>query len=164
METFIRVWKITILLDYLLQDQSTNNICHFLSVGLSRYSSHAVPACDRKEFLLNFNGITSLHASSGGSYYHQLHHRHQSVYQDVKPCVMWQQRRQIEPHPGGFQHFWDSFPYKPRHFNTFIPPVEIRLFAWLHQTLSPYRGAWINKLYPANFLSWNLWNCCRFSV
>lgn len=51
-----------------------------------------------------------------------------------------------------------------RHFNCFIPPVEIRLFAWLHQTLSPYWGAWINKLYPANFLSWNIWNCCRFSV
>ncbi|XP_028328086.1 forkhead box protein F2-like [Gouania willdenowi] len=54
--------------------------------GLSRYSSHPVPVCDRKELLLNLNGISALHPNSGGSYYHQLHH--QSVYQDVKPCVM----------------------------------------------------------------------------
>lgn len=154
----MRVWKITILLNYLLQDQSTNNICHFLSVGLSRYSSHAVPACDRKEFLLNFNGITSLHASSGGSYYHQLHHRHQSVYQDVKPCVMWQQRRQIEPHPEDF-NISETVFLKSQDIS-----VEIRLFTWLYQTLSPYWGVWINKLYPANLLFWNLWNCCRFSV
>uniref|UniRef100_A0A3P8S287 Forkhead box F2a n=1 Tax=Amphiprion percula TaxID=161767 RepID=A0A3P8S287_AMPPE len=60
-----------------------------ISVGLSRYSSHSAPVCDRKEFVLNLNGISSLHhPSSGGSYYHQLHHHHQSVYQDVKPCVM----------------------------------------------------------------------------
>ncbi|XP_029380996.1 forkhead box protein F2a [Echeneis naucrates] len=60
-----------------------------ISVGLSRYSSHSAPVCDRKDFVLNLNGISSLHPSSGGSYYHQLHHHHhQSVYQDVKPCVM----------------------------------------------------------------------------
>ncbi|KAM9845252.1 forkhead box protein F2a [Aulostomus maculatus] len=66
-----------------------------LSVGLSRYSSHSAPVCDRKDFVLNLNGISSLHPTSGGSYYHhhhhhpQLHHHHhQSVYQDVKPCVM----------------------------------------------------------------------------
>lgn len=64
-------------------------ICPFVStVGLSRYSGHPAPACDRKDFVLNLNGISSLHPSAGGSYYHQLHH--QSVYQDVKPCVMWQ--------------------------------------------------------------------------
>ncbi|KAM3605224.1 uncharacterized protein V6R79_022488 [Siganus canaliculatus] len=59
-----------------------------ISVGLSRYSSHSAPMCDRKDFVLNLNGISSLHPSTGGSYYHQLHHHHQSVYQDVKPCVM----------------------------------------------------------------------------
>ncbi|XP_029930492.1 forkhead box protein F2a [Myripristis murdjan] len=60
-----------------------------IPVGLSRYSSHSAPAvCDRKDFVLNLNGISSLHPSSSGSYYHQLHHHHQSVYQDVKPCVM----------------------------------------------------------------------------
>ncbi|XP_028449667.1 forkhead box protein F2a [Perca flavescens] len=55
------------------------------SAGLSRYSA---PVCDRKDFVLNLNGISSLHPSTGGPYYHQLHHHHQSVYQDVKPCVM----------------------------------------------------------------------------
>ncbi|XP_034411969.1 forkhead box protein F2-like [Cyclopterus lumpus] len=56
-----------------------------ISVGLSRYSGHSAPACDRKDFVLN---LSSLHPSTGGSYYHQLHHHHQNVYQDVKPCVM----------------------------------------------------------------------------
>uniref|UniRef100_UPI0037E86A99 forkhead box protein F2a n=1 Tax=Semicossyphus pulcher TaxID=241346 RepID=UPI0037E86A99 len=60
-----------------------------ISVGLSRYSGHSAPVCDRKDFVLNINGISSLHhPSSGGSYYHPLHHHHQSVYQDVKPCVI----------------------------------------------------------------------------
>ncbi|XP_076001263.1 forkhead box protein F2a [Genypterus blacodes] len=61
-----------------------------ISVGLSRYSGHhAAPVCDRKDFVLNLNGVSSLHhPGSSGSYYHQLHHHHQSVYQDVKPCVM----------------------------------------------------------------------------
>ncbi|XP_037642396.1 forkhead box protein F2a [Sebastes umbrosus] len=59
-----------------------------IAVGLSRYSSHSAPVCDRKDFVLNLNGISSLHPSTSGSYYHQLHHHHQSVYQDVKPCVM----------------------------------------------------------------------------
>lgn len=60
-------------------------------VGLSRYSSHSSPVCDRKDFVLNLNGISSLHPSTSGSYYHQLQHHHQSVYQDVKPCVIWHQ-------------------------------------------------------------------------
>ncbi|XP_062260797.1 forkhead box protein F2a [Platichthys flesus] len=59
-----------------------------IPVGLSRYSGHSAPGCDRKDFVLNLNGISSLHPSNGGSYYHQLHHHHQSVCQDVKPCVM----------------------------------------------------------------------------
>uniref|UniRef100_A0A3P9HNX0 Forkhead box protein F2 n=1 Tax=Oryzias latipes TaxID=8090 RepID=A0A3P9HNX0_ORYLA len=63
------------------------------TVGLSRYSSHATaPARDKKEFVLNLDGITSLHPGTTGPYYHQLyhhhHHQHQSVYHDVKPCVM----------------------------------------------------------------------------
>ncbi|RVE61704.1 hypothetical protein OJAV_G00175650 [Oryzias javanicus] len=61
------------------------------TVGLSRYSSpSAAPARDRKELVFNLNGISSLHPSSAAPYYHQLHHHHhhQSVYQDVKPCVM----------------------------------------------------------------------------
>ncbi|KAG7214790.1 hypothetical protein INR49_010682 [Caranx melampygus] len=55
-----------------------------ISVGLSRYSSHSAPVSDRKDYVLNLNGISSLHPSSGGSFYHQLHHHHhhQSVYQD----------------------------------------------------------------------------------
>lgn len=60
-----------------------------ISVGLSRYSSPSSPVCDRKDFFLNFNGISSFHpATASGSYYHQLHHHHQSVCQDVKPCIM----------------------------------------------------------------------------
>ncbi|XP_043079896.1 forkhead box protein F2a isoform X1 [Puntigrus tetrazona] len=58
-----------------------------ISAGMSRYQSHSSPVCDRKDFVLNFNGITSFHPSGSGSYYHhQLHH--QGVCQDVKPCVM----------------------------------------------------------------------------
>ncbi|KAM6948720.1 forkhead box protein F2a [Aplochiton taeniatus] len=59
-----------------------------ISVGLPRYSSHSSPVCDRKDFVLNLNGISSLHPTASGAYYPQLHHHHQSVYQDVKPCVM----------------------------------------------------------------------------
>ncbi|CAL8280191.1 unnamed protein product [Lota lota] len=59
-----------------------------MSVGLSRYSSHSAPGCDRKDFVLNLNGISSFHPSTSGSYYHQFPHHHQSVYQDVKPCLM----------------------------------------------------------------------------
>lgn len=59
-----------------------------IQVGLSRYSGHAPSASDRKDFVLNLNGISSLHPNHGGSYYHQLHHHHQNIYQDVKPCVM----------------------------------------------------------------------------
>lgn len=55
------------------------------AVGIPRYQSH----CDRKDFVLNFNGISSYHPSAGGSYYHHHHHHHpQSVCQDIKPCVM----------------------------------------------------------------------------
>uniref|UniRef100_A0A2K6G293 Forkhead box F2 n=1 Tax=Propithecus coquereli TaxID=379532 RepID=A0A2K6G293_PROCO len=56
-----------------------------LSVGLPRYQHHSAPVCDRKDFVLNFNGISSFHPSASGSYYH---HHHQSVCQDIKPCVM----------------------------------------------------------------------------
>ncbi|XP_028833546.1 forkhead box protein F2a [Denticeps clupeoides] len=63
-------------------------------VGIPRYQSHSSPVCDRKDFVLNFNGITSFHPGASGSYYHhQLHHHHhhhhpQAACQDVKPCVM----------------------------------------------------------------------------
>lgn len=53
-----------------------------LSVGLPRYQHHPSPVCDRKDFVLNFNGISSFHPSASGSYYHHHHH------QDIKPCVM----------------------------------------------------------------------------
>ncbi|XP_049620930.1 LOW QUALITY PROTEIN: forkhead box protein F2 [Suncus etruscus] len=56
-----------------------------LSVGLPRYQHHSAPVCDRKDFVLNFNGISSFHPSASGPYYH---HHHQSMCQDVKPCVM----------------------------------------------------------------------------
>lgn len=59
------------------------------TVGIPRYQSHS-SVCDRKDFVLNFNGISSFHPSAGGSYYHHHHHHHpQSVCQDIKPCVMW---------------------------------------------------------------------------
>ncbi|KAF6716754.1 Forkhead box protein F2 [Oryzias melastigma] len=64
------------------------------SVGLSRYSSpSSAPARDRKELVLNLNGISPLHPSTAAPYYqlhhpHHHHHHHQSVYQDVKPCIM----------------------------------------------------------------------------
>ncbi|XP_077209410.1 LOW QUALITY PROTEIN: forkhead box protein F2 [Paroedura picta] len=57
-----------------------------LAVGLPRYQHHPPPGCDRKEFVFNFNGLSSFHPSAGGSYYHPSHH--QSVCQDIKPCVM----------------------------------------------------------------------------
>ncbi|KAJ8279899.1 hypothetical protein COCON_G00069650 [Conger conger] len=60
-----------------------------ISVGIPRYQSHSSPVCDRKDFVLNFNGISSFHPSASGSYYHHHHHHHhQSVCQDIKPCVM----------------------------------------------------------------------------
>ncbi|XP_069469623.1 forkhead box protein F2 [Ambystoma mexicanum] len=58
-----------------------------LSVGLPRYQHHSSPVCDRKDFVLNFNGISSYHPSASGSYYHH-HHHHQNLCQDIKPCVM----------------------------------------------------------------------------
>ncbi|XP_013978707.2 forkhead box protein F2 [Salmo salar] len=61
-----------------------------ISVGIPRYQSHSSPVVDRKDFVLNFNGISSFHPSGSGSYYHHHHHHHhhQSLCQDVKPCVM----------------------------------------------------------------------------
>ncbi|KAF4088834.1 hypothetical protein AMELA_G00059280 [Ameiurus melas] len=65
-----------------------------ISVGIPRYQSHSSPVCDRKDFVLNFNGIASFHPSAGGSYYHHHHHHHhhqlhhQGICQDIKPCVM----------------------------------------------------------------------------
>ncbi|XP_007887803.2 forkhead box protein F2 [Callorhinchus milii] len=56
-----------------------------ISVGIPRYQTHSSPMCDRKDFVLNFNGISSFHPSASGSYYH---HHHQSMCQDIKPCVM----------------------------------------------------------------------------
>ncbi|XP_077450835.1 forkhead box protein F2 [Stigmatopora argus] len=57
-----------------------------ISVGIPRYQSH----CDRKDFVFNFNGVSSFHPTAGGSYYHHHHHHHhpQRVCQDIKPCVM----------------------------------------------------------------------------
>ncbi|XP_014856008.1 PREDICTED: forkhead box protein F2-like [Poecilia mexicana] len=60
-----------------------------VAVGLPQYSSpSAVQAPERKEFVLNLNGISSFHPSTGGSDYLKLHHHHNhSDCQDVKPCV-----------------------------------------------------------------------------
>lgn len=79
------------------------NLCpvSLSTVGIPRYQSHS-SVCDRKDFVLNFNGISSFHPSAGGSYYHHHHHHHpQSVCQDIKPCVMWAgtPRRQREGGP-----------------------------------------------------------------
>ncbi|KAM8849423.1 forkhead box protein F2-like [Spinachia spinachia] len=59
-----------------------------ISGGLSRYGGHSAPVNERKDLVLNLNGISSLHPATGASYYHQLHQHHPGVYQDVKPCVM----------------------------------------------------------------------------
>ncbi|XP_066533237.1 forkhead box protein F2 [Hoplias malabaricus] len=60
-----------------------------MTVGV--HQAHSSPAVERKEFVLNFNGISSL-PSSGSGYYHHHHHLYpphsQSALQDVKPCVM----------------------------------------------------------------------------
>lgn len=67
------------------------SLCIYLSpVGISRYPTHSSPVGERKDFMLNFNGITSFHPSAGGYYHHHHHHHHhhQSMHQDVKPCVM----------------------------------------------------------------------------
>ncbi|XP_037552964.1 forkhead box protein F2-like [Nematolebias whitei] len=56
---------------------------------LSQFSSHsAALVIDRKELILNLNGISSFHPSSGGSYSHHHHHHHESIYQDMKLNVM----------------------------------------------------------------------------
>ncbi|KAK7945559.1 hypothetical protein WMY93_001287 [Mugilogobius chulae] len=56
-----------------------------ISVGLSRYSSHSMSTCDRKELVLS-------PSASSGSYYqqhvYQSHVHPQSTYQDVKPCLV----------------------------------------------------------------------------
>ncbi|XP_026854805.2 forkhead box protein F2 [Electrophorus electricus] len=57
-----------------------------MTVGASRYQAHSSPDAERKDFVLNFNGISSLHPSSSGYYHHHRHHR--SVHQDLKSCVM----------------------------------------------------------------------------
>ncbi|XP_056620723.1 forkhead box protein F2 [Triplophysa dalaica] len=61
-----------------------------MAVGISRYPTHSSPVGDRKDFVLNFNGISSFHPSAAGYYHHHHHHHHhhQSMHQDVKPCVM----------------------------------------------------------------------------
>ncbi|XP_055042788.2 forkhead box protein F2 [Misgurnus anguillicaudatus] len=60
-----------------------------MAVGISRYPTHSSPVGERKDFVLNFNGISSFHPSAGGYYHHHHHHHHhQSMHQDVKPCVM----------------------------------------------------------------------------
>lgn len=59
-----------------------------ITVGLSPFSSHSTPTCDRKDLVLS----PSPSGASSGSYYPQhVYHNHlhpQSSYQDVKPCVM----------------------------------------------------------------------------
>lgn len=60
-----------------------------MTVGVSCYQAHSSPVTERKDFVLNFNGISSLPSSASGYYHHHhLHHHHQSAHQDVKPCVM----------------------------------------------------------------------------
>lgn len=72
----------------LLRRTCVMSTCVPPAVGIPRYQSHS-SVCDRKDFVLNFNGISSFHPSAGGSYYHHHHHHHpQSVCQDIKPCVM----------------------------------------------------------------------------
>ncbi|XP_030628702.1 forkhead box protein F2 [Chanos chanos] len=59
--------------------------------GGPRYHIHSSSMGDRRDFVLNFNRISSFHPSASGSYYqhqHHHHHHHQSMRQDVKPCVL----------------------------------------------------------------------------
>lgn len=78
-------WKV---LAWRCAPQRDRSALCLLAVGIPRYQSHS-SVCDRKDFVLNFNGISSFHPSAGGSYYHHHHHHHpQSVCQDIKPCVM----------------------------------------------------------------------------
>ncbi|TKC38305.1 hypothetical protein EI555_021634, partial [Monodon monoceros] len=69
-----------------------------LPVGLPRYQHHSTPVCDRKDFVLSFNSVSSFHPSASGPYYH--HHHHQSVCQDIKPCVITGCSDGAEHHPG----------------------------------------------------------------
>ncbi|XP_061594889.1 forkhead box protein F2-like [Cololabis saira] len=74
---------------YLHQNGRDGHHSTDLSVGIPRYQSHSHSSvCDRKDFVLNFNGISSFHPSAGGSYYHHHHHHHPQSCQDIKPCVM----------------------------------------------------------------------------
>ncbi|XP_017537527.1 forkhead box protein F2 [Pygocentrus nattereri] len=61
-----------------------------MTVGVSCYQPHSSAVAERKDFVLNFNGISSLPSSASGYYHHHHlhHHHHQSAHQDVKPCVM----------------------------------------------------------------------------
>lgn len=103
------------------------------AVGIPRYQSHS-SVCDRKDFVLNFNGISSFHPSAGGSYYHHHHHHHpQSVCQDIKPCVMWARRPPTPtPPPFSLDSGTVSVKLQLRHkpadfflfFNDFIPVIE----------------------------------------
>ncbi|KAI4881280.1 hypothetical protein NFI96_032541, partial [Prochilodus magdalenae] len=71
-----------------LQPSSRNSAD--MTVGVSCYQTHSSAAAERKDFVLNFNGISSLPSSASGYYHHHHlhHHHHQSAHQDVKPCVM----------------------------------------------------------------------------
>ncbi|XP_026989042.2 forkhead box protein F2 [Tachysurus fulvidraco] len=65
-----------------------------MTVGVSCYQAHSSPVDERKDFVLNFSGISTLHPPASGFYSHHHHHYHQqqhvysNVQQDVKPCVM----------------------------------------------------------------------------
>ncbi|XP_053470225.1 forkhead box protein F2 [Ictalurus furcatus] len=71
-----------------------------MTVGVSCYQAHSTQVDERKDFVLNFSGISSLHPPASGYYshhHHQYNHHQQqqqqqqnvqSVQQDVKPCVM----------------------------------------------------------------------------
>ncbi|KAI5090578.1 forkhead box protein F2 [Silurus meridionalis] len=70
-----------------------------MTVGVSCYQPHSTPVDERKDFVINFSGISSLHPSVSGYYSHhyyqhqqqqqqQQQHGHPSVQQDIKPCVL----------------------------------------------------------------------------
>ncbi|XP_053345276.1 forkhead box protein F2 [Clarias gariepinus] len=62
-----------------------------MTVGVSCYQAHSTPADERRDFVLNFSGISSLHPTASGYYPYHPHyqqHVHPSVQQDVKPCIM----------------------------------------------------------------------------
>ncbi|KAK9403574.1 forkhead box protein F2 [Crotalus adamanteus] len=78
-------------------------------VGLPRYQHHPSPVCDRKDFVLNFNGISSFHPSASSSYYHHHHHHHHhqtaerkepAARPHVKDGGRLQRRSKIQQGPG----------------------------------------------------------------